>query len=118
TLALGLALVGIYGVMAYAVDQGRRDLGIRLALGATPAGIVSLVLRQGLAVTGAGLAVGLIAAALLAQLLSSLLFQVAPLDPVTFAGLPLVMLAVALAALYLPARRAAATDPLGSLKSE
>jgi predicted permease len=117
-LALGLALIGVYGVMAYAVDQGRRDLGIRLALGATPRGIVMLVLRQGLAVTLAGLAVGLTGAALFARILRGLLFQVAPLDPLTFLGVPAVMVAVALAALYAPARRAASTDPLGSLKSE
>jgi ABC-type antimicrobial peptide transport system permease subunit len=118
TLALLLAAVGIYGVMSYLVRQGAREMGIRIALGATPRAIVGLVIRQGLVVTAAGLAIGLAGAWALTRLMRSLLFEVAATDPATFASIALLLGATAVAACYLPARRAARIDPLVSLRAE
>ena len=118
TLALALAAVGIYGVMAYLVRQGAREMGIRIALGATPRAIVGLVLRQGLVVTVTGLALGLAGAWALTRLMQTLLFEVQATDPVTFATIAVILGVTALAACYLPARRAARIDPLVSLRAE
>ena len=118
TLALALAAVGIYGVMAYLVRQGAREMGIRIALGATPGAIVGLVLRQGLVVTVTGLALGLAGAWALTRLMQTLLFEVQATDPVTFATIAVILGVTALAACYLPARRAARIDPLVSLRAE
>jgi putative ABC transport system permease protein len=116
--ALALAAVGIYGVMALNVSQRTNEFGIRLALGATPADVLTLVLGQGLRLVMAGLVLGLGAALLVARAISSLLFQVRPIDPWTFAVVSLLLCALALAACALPARRATATDPLRALRHE
>ena len=115
-LALTLAATGLYGVLSYSVSQRRREIGIRSALGATRGNVIALVVRQGLFATVAGLAVGVIAAALGARLLQPLLFGVTPLDLPSFALMPAVLLVVALAACLVPARRAAATDPAITLR--
>ena len=117
-LAVVLAVVGVHGVLSYDVAQRRREIGIRMALGARSAGITGLVLREGLTLTLVGLAVGLVAALGLSRLLTTLLFGVAPLDPVTFLAVPLLVLLVAMAACYLPARRAATVDPMRALRVE
>lgn len=115
-LALVLGMVGIYGVMSYAVAQRRREIGIRLALGATPSHARRLVLRNALAMTAAGAIVGLICAALASRLLTGLLYGVSATDPLTFAAVPLAFAGVALAASYVPARRATRVDPVGALR--
>ena len=117
-LALALAATGLYGVLSYSVSQRRREIGIRSALGATRANVIALVLRQGLAATGVGLVVGVIASALVARLLQPLLFGITPLDLPSFALMPLILLIVAVVACVVPARRAAATDPAITLRSE
>jgi predicted permease len=117
-VALALATIGIYGVMAYLVNQGTRDIGIRVALGATRRNIVSLVVRQGMALALSGLAIGLAGAFLLTRLIRSLLFGVQATDPVTFAGIALLLGLVALLASYIPARRASRVDPLVALRYE
>jgi predicted permease len=117
-LALGLAVVGVYGVLAYLVDQGTREIGIRMALGATPGGVLWLIVRHALVVALAGVGVGLAAAAVASRGLGALLFGVEAGDPLTFVLTPAILLVVALAASYLPARRAARIDPMACLRSE
>ena len=117
-LALGLAAIGTYGVLAYLVSQGTREIGIRLALGATPGRILVLIVRHGMSVALAGVAVGVTGALLLTRFLRSLLFGVTASDPLTFAGIAALLTLVALVASYLPARRAARIDPMVSLRSE
>lgn len=117
-LALVLGTIGSYGVMAYQVGQGTRELGIRLALGATPGRLVGFVLREGLRVAAAGVALGLVAAVVFARGMRSLLFEVGAADPLTLLAVPAVLLVATLGACYLPARRAAAVDPASSLRSE
>ena len=117
-LALGLATIGIYGVMAYFVTQGTRELGIRMALGASPRAILLLVVGQGAVVAAAGLVIGLGAAFALSRFMESLLFGVGATDPLTFTAIPLALALVALLACYVPARRAARIDPTVSLRSE
>ena len=117
-LALGLAAVGIYGVMAYLVSQGTRELGIRLALGAAPRDLLLLVVRQGLLVAAVGVVIGLAGAFALTRFMRGLLFGVHAADPATFAAIGGVLGAVALMATYLPARRAARIDPIVSLRAE
>ncbi len=117
-LALALAAVGVYGVMAYLVSQGTREIGIRLALGATPRGILTLVVRHGMTVALAGVVVGLAAALVIARFMRRLLFQVEPVDAPTFLAVTLLLFGVALAATVLPGRRAARVDPMAALRSE
>ena len=118
-LAVLLASVGVYGVMSYSVSQRRREMGIRLSLGATRSDVVGLVVRQGLTLAGIGVGVGLGAAALLTHLLlSTLLYGIGARDPATFAGTAVLLLAVSLTACYLPARRASRVDPMTALRCE
>ena len=117
-LAMALAATGLYGVLSYSVTQRRREIGIRTALGATRANVIALVVRQGLRSTVGGLALGLVLSAFVTRLLQPLLFGVTPLDIPSFALMPLILLVVALVACLVPARRAAATDPAVTLRSE
>jgi putative ABC transport system permease protein len=117
-LALTLASVGLYGVLSYGVSQRRRELGVRAALGAGRADLVRLVLRDGLALTLVGVAIGLGAAAALTRLMEAVLFGVTPLDALAFTAAPVVLLPAAVAACLLPAFRAASIDPAVALRSE
>jgi putative ABC transport system permease protein len=116
--ALALTLVGLYGVVAYAADQRTREIGIRMALGAQGRDVLALVLRQGMAPALVGLVVGFVGALALTRLMASQLYEVQPTDPITFAGVGLGITAVAFAACWLPARRAAKVDPMVALRYE
>ncbi len=115
-VSLLLVTIGLYGVVAYAVAQRTREIGVRMALGARPADVLATVLRQSLAITAAGLAIGVAGAAWLAQSLQGMLFNLSPLDPSTFIAVPLLFAVVALVAALVPARRATRVDPLIALR--
>jgi len=117
-LGLVLAAVGIYGVMAYSVAQRTRELGIRIALGSDRGAVVRLVLREGMRLAALGVVLGLVAAVGASRLVRGLLYGVSSLDPLAFSVVPLTLVVVAAAAVYLPARRAAAVDPIRALKTE
>jgi putative ABC transport system permease protein len=117
-LALFVASIGLYGVMSYMVSQRTREFGVRIAVGATRGMVFALVLKQGAKLAAIGLAIGLSIAAALGGLIVSLLYGVTPLDTTTLAGVSILLAAVALLASYIPARRAANTDPMDSLRSE
>jgi predicted permease len=117
-MALALGLIGIYGVISYLVSQRRREIGIRVALGAEPAALRWLFVRYGLALAGAGTVTGLTAAGGLTQLMKSVLFGISPVDPFTYTAVPLVLVAATVLASYLPARRAAEVDPAEMLRTE
>jgi ABC-type antimicrobial peptide transport system permease subunit len=117
-VALLLAAIGVHGVLSYGVSQRRREIGIRMALGARASDLVGLVVREGLGLAGVGLALGLAGAFGLTRFLSSQLFGVAPTDPATFAAVATLLAVVALAATIAPAHRAASVDPIVTLRSE
>ena len=116
TLLLGA--IGLYGVIAYVASLRTRELGVRIALGATPRAIAGMVTRQGIALTGAGIVAGLVLFALVARFIRSLLFGVAPSDPLTLAAVSLVLIAIAALASWIPARRASRVDPMEALRAE
>jgi putative ABC transport system permease protein len=117
-LALVLAAVGVYGVISYSVSRRIHEMGIRMALGASPRNVRVLIIRQGMALVLVGLAIGLTAALALTRVLKGLLFELSATDPLTFALIATLLLAVACVACYLPARRATQLDPLNSLRHE
>jgi putative ABC transport system permease protein len=116
-VALALAAVGVYGVMAYSVRERTQEIGIRMALGATAVSVLRLVLGQAVRLVLIGVAVGLVAAGLLTRLIERLLYQVEPLDPWTFAVTALVLLVVATVASYVPARRGMRMAPVDALRT-
>jgi putative ABC transport system permease protein len=117
-IALLLAAVGIYGVMAYSVTQRTREIGIRMALGSTPAGVFRIMIGHALRLTAIGVVAGLVAAFALTRYLASLLFQVRVMDPVTLVSVILLLGIVSLLASYLPARRATRVHPVIALRYE
>ena len=117
-VALLLAAVGVYSVMSYLVTQRTREIGVRVALGAARGSVVGMVVKKGLGLTAAGLAIGMFASALAGRLLSGLLYRTTILDPVTHFGVVLVLVTAATTASLLPAVRAARTDPLTALRAE
>ena len=117
-LALTIATVGVAGVLAFSVSQRRNELGIRLALGAERRTILKMILGEGAMMAGIGLVVGGLAAIPLSRLLAGLLFGVQPIDPITIAVAALLLVAVALAASWVPARTATAVDPMTALRGE
>ena len=117
-LAVCLAMAGVYGVMAYAVGQRANEVGLRIALGASTGSVLRLVLGQGLALAGLGLALGLAAAVTGTRLLKSMLFRVQPNDPVVYLVVAGLLGMVALVASYVPARRASKIDPLAAIRQE
>jgi predicted lysophospholipase L1 biosynthesis ABC-type transport system permease subunit len=117
-VALVLATVGLYGVMASAVRERTREIGIRAALGATPARIRDTMMRQAIVVAGGGACVGLAAALATTRLLRSLLFEVSPTDPITLGAVSVLLMVVALFAAYLPVRRATRIDPIRALRAD
>ena len=116
-LALALAIGGTYGVTSYLISQRRREIGIRVALGASAREIVQGILARNARAIVPAVVVGVVAAVLLAQLMNDMLFGVSPRDPAVMAGAAAVLIAVAFAANYLPARRAAGADPVASLRT-
>jgi len=116
--ALILAVVGVYGVLAHLVAQGTQDIGVRMTLGADRGRILRMVLRQGFELAAAGVVLGLAGAYALTRVMSSLLFNVSATDALTFASVPVILIATALLASYLPALRATRVDPIVALRDE
>jgi len=117
-VAVTLASVGLYGVVSHSVTERTHEIGVRMALGAEAAHIVALVVRQGMTTAVAGTAIGIAAAASLSRAIQDLLFGVTPTDPLTFGGVVVLLLTVALVACYVPARRATRVDPTTALRAE
>jgi putative ABC transport system permease protein len=117
-LALLLAAVGLYAVLSYTVSLNKREIGIRIALGASASSIRGFVMRQGMALTGAGLGIGILAALALTRLLKTLLYETSPMDPATYVAAPVILLIVALLAAFLPTRRAIRVDPVDALRQD
>jgi ABC-type antimicrobial peptide transport system permease subunit len=116
TLALGV--IGIYGAIAYAAAQQMREIGIRVALGAPPGSVTGMFVRRRVVLTGVGVIIGLIAAIALTRVMSSLLFGIGPLDPLTYAVVSLTLIVAAAAASYIPAHKASALDPVRALRAQ
>jgi len=117
-MALLLGVIGIYGVISYSVSQRTRELGIRLALGAPHLALRAMVVRGGVVLAAIGIGFGLAAAAVMTRLMKAILFDVSPVDPVTYAAVSVGLLMAAAAASYLPAHRASAVDPTEALRTE
>ena len=117
-LALLLAVVGIYGVVSYSVAQRRQEIGVRVALGAQPSDVFRLVVRQGAFLATAGVAIGLLASWILTPVLRSWLYEIEPGDPLTFIGVAAILVAIALLATAIPARRATKVDPVLAMRAE
>jgi len=118
TMALLLGIIGIYGVISYAVSQRTREIGIRLALGARKSELKWMFVRSALVLTATGVAIGVVAAAILTQSIKSLLFGISPLDPLTYVAVPLVLCGAAMLASYMPACRAAGVNPVQALRAD
>jgi ABC-type antimicrobial peptide transport system permease subunit len=118
SMALLLGIVGIYGVISYAVSQRTREIGIRMALGARKETLTGMFVRQGMVLAGIGAAAGLITAFAAMRLMASLLFHVSPMDPWTYGSATVCVLGIAWIACYLPSRRAAVVNPVNALRSE
>ena len=118
SVALLLALVGVYGVLAYSVGRRTAEIGLRVALGATPRSVLALIVGQGMRPILAGVAIGLAGAIGLSRFMASLLFNVKPVDPLTYGAVALVVMIAALFSCYVPARRALRVDPVAALRQE
>jgi ABC-type antimicrobial peptide transport system permease subunit len=117
-LAILLAAVGLYGVLSYIVSQQTREIGVRVALGATSQGIIAQVLVRGLRLAVIGVGIGLVIALGLARFIAGMLYEVSAADPVTFVLVPVLLLIIAVLACYVPARRATRVDPIVALRAE
>jgi len=117
-LAMTLAVVGIYGLMSYSVSQRSHEIGLRMALGSETSRVIRMVIREGLALSGLGVAMGIGYAIAMTRVMSGLLFGIAPTDPLTYAALSLLLITVTVVACYIPARRASRVDPLVALRHE
>jgi putative ABC transport system permease protein len=116
--SLLLAMLGIYGVIAWTVRQRTREIGVRMALGAQRSAVLAMVLRRGMKLAGAGVLIGAICALAFSRLLRGMLYEIGPTDPLTFALVPLLLVAVAILACWIPAHRAARVDPMEALRNE
>src|SRR5438874_12085732 len=117
-MALFLAAIGLYAVVSYTVSQGTRALGLRMALGAGTRDLIRLVMSRGLLLTASGVAIGVVAAIMLTRLMGNLLYKVSPRDPIAFGAALIILIAVALVACFLPARRATRIDPVRALREQ
>ena len=115
--ALGIAVLGVFGITSYLVSSRTYEIGLRIAVGASPAEVLKMILRKSFLASLVGVAIGLAGAAALTRILSAALFGITATDPLTFAGVSLVLMAAALAASYIPARRASKVDPIVALRA-